>query len=307
MVTARVNQPGYWGGPDADRFRTTWNSGHRIRLLSAQSLLSNGARDLRRNADEQERTSTDDTGAIPGGPGSPGLPGTPAGGTDSPGLPGMLGPLGILAAGLTSNGLYSAITTANSWRGRAGLPVTALRLMNHLQLQGSFASLDDALRVAGQGQSFTRLGNLLGGSGWADELQRLSNFLPEGVAARGAGTLAGPLGAVGRALGPVGVAFGALTIMNDLHQGDYGRAGFHTLTTGLGAAALFTPPPVSLALGLAAGGLALGELAYDHIPAFRDGVNWAGNTVADSAAAVGEGLKDIGEGIADKAEDLWPF
>ncbi len=313
IVTARVNQPGYWGGDDADRFRSDWNSGHRSRLLSTQTLLSTAARDLRRNADEQERTSGSDTGTTtpggPGGPGTPGGPGNPGDPADpgAPGLPGILGPLGALAAGLKANDLYSAFTTVNSWRSRIGLPVTALRLLNHLQLSGSFASLDDALRVAGQGQLFNRLGGIIGGAGWADELQKLSNIIPEGVLARGAGSLAGPLGTAGRILGPLGVVLGGVTIANDLHQGNYGRAAFHGLTTGLGAAALFTPPPVNLALGLAAGGLALGELAYDHIPVFRDAVNWTGETLSDAAGAVSEGLQDVGEGIADAAEDLWPF
>jgi hypothetical protein len=103
------------------------------------------------------------------------------------------------------------------------------------------------------------------------------------------------------------VGLGALTTYQDIRNEDYGRAALHGTTTVLGAAALMTPPPVNLGLGLAAGGLALGELAYDHIPVFHDAVDWTADAVGDGVEAVGEGIKDLGEGIADKAEDLWPF
>lgn len=303
LITSRVNAPGYWNGSDADRFRAAWNADHRMRIFAAESFLTEGATTLRANADEQEIASDEGSGAAAGGSAPGSGPGGGEGGGPG-GAPGSGGLLDGLLGGAA--GLFGAYSTANAWRSRLGLPFTALRLFNHLKLAGSFSSLDDALRATAQGAQLKRISDIIGGKGWGAELQRLSGILPEGLAGR-VGSLASPLGAIGKAVGPVGVGLGVFTVGQDIAEGNYDRAAYHGVTTALGAAALFTPPPANLALGLAAGGLALGELAYDHIPVVHDAVNWTVDAVGDGVGAVTEGVQDLGEGIADKAEDLWPF
>lgn len=53
-----VNNTGQWLGADGDRFRTAWNDRSARTLQTAAAALRQGAIDLRRNADEQERVST---------------------------------------------------------------------------------------------------------------------------------------------------------------------------------------------------------------------------------------------------------
>ncbi len=58
--------------------------------------------------------------------------------------------------------------------------------------------------------------------------------------------------------------FGGFTVANDISEGNYGRAGYDSVMTGLGAAALMTPPPVDVVCGIAAGGMAVGQLVHDN-------------------------------------------
>ena len=60
-----------WPGPDAERFRHDWRNSHSRSLLAATAFLQQAARDLVRNADEQETASS--------GAGSHGGAGRPAG------------------------------------------------------------------------------------------------------------------------------------------------------------------------------------------------------------------------------------
>ena len=70
--------------------------------------------------------------------------------------------------------------------------------------------------------------------------------------------------------------------------------------TGLGAAALMTPPPVDVVCGIAAGGMAVGQLVHD---------NWGTITdfTSDAADAVGDFASDAGDAISDVADKVWPF
>jgi dienelactone hydrolase len=52
-----------WVGPVAVRFRAEWDSEHSTRVSSAAARLKDAAFALRRNADEQERTSAPDSGS----------------------------------------------------------------------------------------------------------------------------------------------------------------------------------------------------------------------------------------------------
>lgn len=52
-----------WPGPDAERFRHDWKNSHSRSLLAAAAFLQQAARDLARNADEQDTASTAGGGA----------------------------------------------------------------------------------------------------------------------------------------------------------------------------------------------------------------------------------------------------
>lgn len=58
-----------WQGPDAQRFRGDWTGTHSRRMSGAVDALRTGARELRRNADEQERASAVDSGEVASTPG----------------------------------------------------------------------------------------------------------------------------------------------------------------------------------------------------------------------------------------------
>lgn len=60
-----------WRGPDAGAFQGEWSGSHYPRLSSAVAALRSAARTVRRNADEQERTSAADPGAAGGAGSSP--------------------------------------------------------------------------------------------------------------------------------------------------------------------------------------------------------------------------------------------
>jgi len=66
-LTARINGV-RWDGPDAARFVGNWNTGHRKALVAATALFDGVARDLRTNADQQERASAANGGSAGGGP-----------------------------------------------------------------------------------------------------------------------------------------------------------------------------------------------------------------------------------------------
>jgi len=47
-----------WRGPDADRFRSDWNSGHRTQLMNVAHSLRDTSSVATRNANEQEQVSS---------------------------------------------------------------------------------------------------------------------------------------------------------------------------------------------------------------------------------------------------------
>lgn len=64
MSVGNAIQISAWAGPFAASFRFQWASEHSQRIASAASLLRNGARQLRQNADGQEQASAVDGGAL---------------------------------------------------------------------------------------------------------------------------------------------------------------------------------------------------------------------------------------------------
>ena len=68
QTVTRSVQSTFWAGPVAVKFRTTWTEQHCMRLGSAREALREQAKQLRTQAQEQQDTSTADTGdnAAPG-------------------------------------------------------------------------------------------------------------------------------------------------------------------------------------------------------------------------------------------------
>ncbi len=290
-LTQRVNRPGGWNGQDADRFRSEWNTLLRPKILAANKCFDQTAATLLRNAEEQDQAS-----AVAGPGGDPGVPGVPGG---NPGL-------GLLE-GLLTGGLLGTGETLGTWYTALVGGTNALGLAGMLRLSGSFASLDDALRFSRLAGAFGVLDDFAAGGNWGALAQRASQIMGEGAMAGRIGSLAGPLATAGKVLGPAAAVLGVLTVGTDIANGDYGRAGYDGVMTGLGIAALCTPPPADLALGAAAGAMAVGQLAYDHIPFVHDAVDTTVEFVGDAAGAVGDAASDFGHGVAEVADDLWPF
>lgn len=61
-LSVRISNSAAWRGPDADRFRSQWNTTDTARLRSTSQAITVAADTLRRNASEQESTSAAATG-----------------------------------------------------------------------------------------------------------------------------------------------------------------------------------------------------------------------------------------------------
>ncbi|RFA13365.1 hypothetical protein B7R21_08370 [Subtercola boreus] len=310
-LTVEINRTQAWGGPDAEFFRQQWNTTHRTSLQNANSVLAAASTALLKNAGEQEQASAADgsagsgTGGGPGGFGGPGgsgpdgtAPGT-TGASDDDLLNDLLQNPGLLG----TRELFDSLSV-----------VDGANALAQLRLLGEFGSLDDALRFSQFAGRFDVVNDFLGGHNWASAAQGLSSMLPDGAVAAKLGSAAEFLGSAGKVLGPAGVVLGVVGVGTDIAEGNYARAGYDGVATGLGFAALVTPPPADLILGAAAGTMALGGLLYDHVPVFHDAVDGSIKAVGDGAKAIGEGAEalahgaeDFADDVADKAKDLWPF
>ena len=275
---------GQWGGGDLDHLMSRWPP-IEAQLTRFGTDLGSLAEALRRNAGQQDSTSGQ------GGVGPGGLPGGMPGGSGS-GSSGRGGDGGIPGYDF----LKSLWTPVKGIGTAVGLVGTGLKIRNFLSNLGSwdsatglFANLKNAWKTG----RLAEFGEALSPKNWGS----LSRFVP--ALAEG-GALARTLGTVGKALGPIGVAFGGFTVANDISEGHYGRAGYDTVMTGLGAAALMTPPPVDVVCGIAAGGMAVGQLVYDNWDTITD-------FTGDAVDAVGDFASDAGDAISDAADKVWPF
>ncbi|WP_440711388.1 WXG100 family type VII secretion target [Herbiconiux sp. YIM B11900] len=324
-LNGSINATTAWKGPDAVEFRSEWNGTYRQSLTNATNILRAASTALVKNADEQETASTDGGAFGGGGPGGPGGNGPGGNGGDgsggdgsggdggTPTVPGLTDDENNLLQDLLEGGYDLATNLYDS-----AAVVDLLNRLQQLRLLGSFSSLDAALDFRAFANGFNSFNDFLGGQNWGSLTQGLSNLLGDGAMASRVGSAAEFLGAAGKWVGPVGAVLGVVTVGVDVAEGNYGRAGYDAVSTGLGIAAMVTPPPANLALGIAAGGMALGGLLYDNVPAFHNAVDATGEAIGDAAEATGEflgdageaiadGASDFAEGVADVAEDLWPF
>ena len=111
------------------------------------------------------------------------------------------------------------------------------------------------------------------------DMKGLSGVFAEGSRA---GSLVGKFGV----LGPIAIGISGAQLATSIVEGDTRGIIENGLGTGLAVGAVFAPPPINVACGIAGLGLA----AYQNIPAVHDAVD-----------AVGEGIGDVAEGIGDAA------
>ena len=276
-----------WQGPDAAQFRSNWSGTHSAELRTAARLLRENASTVRSNADDQERTSTND-GAWSGPGGSP-VPG----GIPGPGAPGP-------------GGLPSPDDPGTPWWDTARDYWSAYGLARApLSLAAAAAGLGFLATSVRGTTSVTSLGSALAFSPAYNALNSAKNVMSFGATA-------------GRALGWVGVGLNGVDMVSAIADGDTGGAIWSGAKTAIGVGALLSPPPVSLVFAGVGAAIAIGEFTYQH----WDQISAVANNVADGAADVARGVanlaSDVASGVADVAGDfvndvgdvadsLWPF
>lgn len=88
-------------------------------------------------------------------------------------------------------------------------------------------------------------------------------------------------------LGPVGVVTGGVTAVHEFAEGKKADGTYDAISTGLGAAALVTPPPADLACGAAAGAMALVKIVDPDIANQAvEGAKEVGHAVSSAASSV---------------------
>ena len=278
---------GSWGGGDLDHLMSRWPPVE-AQLAAFGTDLDALAQALRRNAGGQDATSGGGAATGPGG-----APVGPIG--PRPLGPTPLGPGG--AAGSASAADRSILDGLNNGMTVAGLPsllaATAGVLATYSRADGWLRSgqylstITSMARVGDPMFDLLPTASRFGGTAnlvadvW--DMKGLSGVFAEGSRA---GSLVGKFGV----LGPVAIGISGAQLATSIVEGDTRGIIENGLGTGLAVGAVFAPPPINVACGIAGLGLA----AYQNIPAVHDAVD-----------AVGEGIGDVAEGIGDAASDAW--
>lgn len=265
---------GQWGGADLDHLMERWPPVE-AQLTQFGSDLGRLAEALRRNAGQQDTTS----GA-----------GSAAGGV--PGLPGVPGPAGLAGYDLTK-ALFTPFKLLGTIGTVSGLALKLKNFTNNLGHLDDELGLFTNLKNAWKTGALADFGDALAPKNWS----KLSGFVP---ALEDGSRLAKGLGAMGKVLGPAGVALGGFTVANDISEGHYGRATYDGAMTALSAVALVPVPPVNAIAGAAAGAMAVGELVYDH----WDDIS---HFTSEATDAVGDFAGDVADKAGDVVSSLNPF
>lgn len=275
---------GQWGGGDLDHLMNRWPP-IEAQLTQFGTDLGKLAEALRRNAGAQDTTSGQGAGGVGpmGGPGS-GLPLGPGGPTGPGGSgPGDDGtsPLDGIANAMTIFGMPSLLAQTAAFGSVFSRSQGALMSGRYLSNITEMMRVGDSMIDVFPGASRFAAGANLFADAW--DMKGLSGLFAEGSAA---GNAVGKFGV----LGPVGIGLSAAQLGVSIAEGDTEGIITNGLSTGLAAGAVFAPPPVNIACGVAG----LGVAAYQNIPAVHDAVN-----------AVGEGIADVAGDIGDAASDTW--
>ncbi|WP_425863930.1 WXG100 family type VII secretion target [Arthrobacter sp. TWP1-1] len=286
-LSSAVNQSHGWRGPDAERFRQTWNSSHRPAIAATSRSLQEAADLLRRNAQEQETASS--VGSMDGsGPGS-------GGNTDDKsfiaktldflGLGGKAIGIALGIKGFISNFREHATFLAGKQWKQFGQAYNAFKTF---QAEGGLLG-----KLGATGQFLGKAGKLIGAFG----------------------RFAGPL------LAPLGIYSGIRDMIDPGHDGwrgvgdriagglgVIGAAG--SILIAVGAVANPVGIAVLVGAGVIAGGWALGNMIADSEWGKAAG-KWIGDKATEgwnhTTAAVGnvvDGAKNAVSGAVDGAKDF---
>jgi uncharacterized protein YukE len=288
LISGAVNSNRGWRGPDADRFRQTWNSSHRPTMASTARSLQTVSDLLRKNAQEQETASSDASlgGGAPGGGGA----GAPGDSTWDATVDGIKAGLKSIGVGLGIKGFIGSLTDRAKFL--AG------------KQWSQFGKAYEAFKT------FQAEGGLLGKLGPAGQ------FLGKGGKLLGAfGRFAGP------ALAPFGIISGIHDIFAPSHDGARGIG--DRIAGGLGviggggtllmAAGLLTNPVgigIVVGAGVVAGAWALGNMVADSAWGKAAG-KWIGDTASNAWSgathAVGNVVDGAGKAIGNAVDGAKNF
>ena len=275
---------GQWGGGDLDHLMNRWPP-IEAQLTQFGTDLGKLAEALRRNAGAQDTTSGQGSGGV-GSMGAPGSglpfgPGSPTGPGGSGSGDGGTSPLDGIANAMTIFGMPSLLAQTAAFGSVFSRSQGALMSGRYLSNITEMMRVGDSMLDVFPGASRFAAGANLFADAW--DMKGLSGLFAEGSAA---GNAVGRFGV----LGPVGIGLSAAQLGVSIAEGDTEGIITNGLSTGLAAGAVFAPPPINIACGVAG----LGVAAYQNIPAVHDAVN-----------AVGEGVADVAGDIGDAASDAW--
>lgn len=290
QLSSQINNNPAWKGADAQRFRSDWNSSHRTLLQQTVSRLQQESKVLLRNADEQEKASTNGAGAVGGpGTGSPTgnngpRPPIPGQGSNDPWGPDWLtDPNSPFRSGWDIYNLTKALPNLRA--GLFDLPhfIGKADNLGEFLFSRDFRTAAKAFQDSNMLSQYFNTSSELFDGRWDTALN-----LAEG------GKAAKFFEFGGKALGGIGVGLDVLDTVNNIKEGDGWAALYSGVKAGLGVAS-FAPPPVGTAAMVASGALAI----YDNVPIVKETVNAIGGSIADGAKEAWEGAGDAAEKVGD--------
>jgi hypothetical protein len=281
QLSSQINNNPAWKGADAQRFRSDWNSNHRTLLQQTVARLQQESKVLLKNADEQEKASTNGTAS--GGAGVEAASGlgrpVPGQGSNDPWGPGWLTePDSPFRDGWDIYGLAKAFPNL-----RAGL--FDIGAMLHKSRIGDFLDPSGwrAFQNSNEFSKFFNLSNNL----FEGKFHEVLNLADTTTAFK-------YLDGFGKGLGIVGVGLDALDAFNNFKEGDYDAGKYSLFKVAIGAGS-FAPPPVGTACMVASGALAL----YDNVPVIHEAVDNAKDKIAEGAEAVSGAVSDGVDAVGD--------
>ena len=317
--------PAVWLGPSVTRYVHQWEGGMRWQTLGAADSVARLGKTALANAAAQRQVSGilhDSAGAGPWPTGPGGTGGSNGGGNQPSGNLGSFWP-----------GLFQGVQGGSQWYGLAEFGLLAptylgmgmqfgqfaknLNRLGGLSAIDGLADLKSVFRIDGR--------NVLGAAGkvlgdperWNELPGALSRLRSDsaiakmfgwaeegGTAAKVFGTSGELLSKAGKVMGPLGVALGGYTVYQDISEGNTGRAVYDGAVTALSLAALTTPPPVDIACGVVAGGMAVGLLVYDHWDDITGFAADAGETVSHAVGNLVEGAGNIVESVGENLNPM---
>lgn len=307
QLSSQINNNPAWKGADAQRFRSDWNTSHRTLLQQTVSRLQQESKVLLKNAEEQEKASTNGSGAVPGS-GSDGFPAGPAG---TPYAPNPWGP-DWLAKGSPFRdgwGLRSQVKAGLDLpKSVFGLATMASKGLDDFTDAARWAKLPANSVTYNLLDSGTDLLGLKNLQKYVPALNQFDGFFKESTwLFKGQGPVLESLGksGLGRGLGWAGVGLNAFDTVGALAAGKTDAALWSGAKTALGVAC-FLPPPAGTVCTVVSAGIAIYE-----IPAVKEFVNGAASNVADTVAGAvrdpGKFVQDTGKNLAELGKSAASF